>query len=1373
MKKVLGLDLGTTSIGWAMVNQAESPSEQSSIIRAGVRVIPLSVEEKDSFEKGKAITTNADRTLKRGMRRNLQRYKLRRAHLLEVLKREEWIDETTILSEEGPGSTFETFRLRALAPIQELSLVQLARVLMMLNRKRGYKSNRKTDMQEEGSLVDGMEVAKVLYEERLTPAEYSLRLLHNGQRILPEYYISDLQAELNRIWTMQQSYYPDMLTDDFKAQLARQGRNGVSKIFLGRYGIFAADNKGKGKKLQALTWRVAALRQQVEPAVLAYVIADIKGEIQNGSGYLGAISDRSKELFFKRQTVGQYLYEHLQKDPHYSTRNQVFYRQDYLDEFEAIWECQRTYHPELTEELKQEIRDVVIFYQRHLKSQKGLISFCEFEQRKVRVKDAHGKDKIAIHGCRVAPRSSLLFQEFKVWSSINHIVVSDRESGDTFGLNGEQRRRLFEELTIHRKMSSSEILKCLGYSIRIYSLNFKEIDGNATQSALYGKCFEIIEASGNGEFDIAKLSYHDARQIIQEVFPALGFRTDFLDFDADLPKTEYEQQPIFKLWHLLYSYEGDGSVTGRESLLGKISELCGMPREYAKILAGIVFKEDYASLSHKAIRKILPYLREGHTYDVACTYAGYNHSHSMTKEEQETRVLADKLAILPKGALRNPVVEKILNQMINVVNALSDVYGKPDEVHIEMARELKQSAQERERAAHDIAERTRANEAIVKIIQSEFNRSYVSKNDILRYRLYEELKTNGYKTLYSNQYVPRSAIFSPEIDIEHIIPQALLFDDSFSNKTLEYRAVNLDKDRDTAADYVLRKYGEAGWQEYWQRVQDLSERGAISKTKGRHLLMKREEIPSDFVNRDLTNTQYIARKAREILETFVRQVVTTGGAITARLREDWQLVDVMKELNLPKYQKAGLVYTVEREDGSRLIRMDAWSKRNDHRHHAMDALTVAFTRLSHIQLLNNLNAASERSSIFYAMKQKETVVINGKRLFVPPMPLGELRKAFKAALEDIYVSIKAKNKVGTHNTNRYRTKNGYATKVQLTPRGELHKESVYGRRKCYEFYEVPVNGKLGMEQIDAVVRKDEREALRRRLEAFGADPKKAFTGKNALDKNPIYLDDARIMVLPDRVRCRRIKTVFTIRKEVSPDLNVAKVMDGKVRCLLEDRFAAFGGDPRKAFSNLDEHPIWFNEEKGIAIKNVTIAENFDLEAIRSKRDKDGRLILDEHGHEIPSDYVNLRNNHHVAIYQDGNGNFQECVVSFFEALNRLTAGSPVVDKQYRKSEGWTFVFSMKINEMFVFPNPQTGFAPDEIDLTDPKHASAISQNLFRVQKLSSKDYWFRHHLETAITENKSLQNVTWRRVTSLNHLKGAVKVRVNAIGQIVAVGEYD
>ena len=115
MKKILGLDLGTNSIGWAVVNEGENEHEQSSIVKIGVRVNPLTVDELTNFEKGKSITTNADRTLKRSMRRNLQRYKLRRENLIDVLKKNNFISDDTILAENGNHTTFETYRLRAKA----------------------------------------------------------------------------------------------------------------------------------------------------------------------------------------------------------------------------------------------------------------------------------------------------------------------------------------------------------------------------------------------------------------------------------------------------------------------------------------------------------------------------------------------------------------------------------------------------------------------------------------------------------------------------------------------------------------------------------------------------------------------------------------------------------------------------------------------------------------------------------------------------------------------------------------------------------------------------------------------------------------------------------------------------------------------------------------------------------------------------------------------------------------------------------------------------------------------------------------------------------------------------------------------------------
>ena len=110
MKKVLGLDLGSSSIGWAYVHEAEDGDKlgSSKIIKLGVRVNPLTVDEQRNFEQGKSITTNALRTLKRCMRRNLQRYKLRRENLIEVLKKHGFISDASMLSEQGNYTTFRS-----------------------------------------------------------------------------------------------------------------------------------------------------------------------------------------------------------------------------------------------------------------------------------------------------------------------------------------------------------------------------------------------------------------------------------------------------------------------------------------------------------------------------------------------------------------------------------------------------------------------------------------------------------------------------------------------------------------------------------------------------------------------------------------------------------------------------------------------------------------------------------------------------------------------------------------------------------------------------------------------------------------------------------------------------------------------------------------------------------------------------------------------------------------------------------------------------------------------------------------------------------------------------------------------------------------
>lgn len=765
-KKILGLDLGTNSIGWAFVTEGETQKE-SVIKQIGVRVNPLTTDEQSNFEKGKSITTNADRTLKRSARRNLDRYQLRRENLLEVLTKANIINDETKLCEDGKQTTFQTWELRAKAATEKIELHEFARVLLAINKKRGYKSSRKAKNSEEGKAIDGMGIAKRLYEENITPGQYIFQNLKDGKKFIPDFYRSDLQSEFDKVWNFQKQFHTEILTDELHQALKNQGKENTRKKILAIAKVYTADIKDidndlknektiklhtrDQKKLQAYKWRSDAVRKRLEKEQVAYVLTEINNNLYNSSGYLGAISDRSKELYFNQETVGQNQYNQLLANRHASLKNQVFYRQDYLDEFERIWTTQTPFHPLLTNKLKEEIRDIVIFFQRKLKSQKGLISFCEFESKEIEIA---GKKKTI--GMRVAPKSSPLFQEFKIWQNLHNVIMkqSSINRNDEPNLASEAKEALFLELNLKGNLKSERLIEILGYKPKDYKVNFTQLEGNRTNQALYNAYLKILEIEGYNE-DLLKLSDKDEinindlktpaseiKKMVKSIFEVLKIDTTILEFDAELEGKDFEKQASYQLWHLLYSAEDDTKKYSHEDIqlygndnIGLKKQLCskfGFKPEHARILANVVFQDDYGSLSTKAMRKIYSFIKEN-KYSEACELAGYRHSkHSLTKEEIENRQLKPKLDLLQKNSLRNPVVEKILNQMVNVVNTLLDKEnvnlkseGKEpnfqfDEIRIELARELKKNAAERAEMTANIDSAKRVHDNIIKLLQSEF-----------------------------------------------------------------------------------------------------------------------------------------------------------------------------------------------------------------------------------------------------------------------------------------------------------------------------------------------------------------------------------------------------------------------------------------------------------------------------------------------------------------------------------------------------------------------------------------------------------------------------------------------------------------------------
>ncbi|WP_298119382.1 type II CRISPR RNA-guided endonuclease Cas9 [Flavobacterium sp.] len=1346
MKKILGLDLGTTSIGWAFIHEGEE-NETSKIINSGVRIVPLTTDEEADFKKGNTISINADRTLKRGARRGLQRFKQRRNALIELFKGIKFIPDGFVYAENGKETTFSSYQVRAKAATERVTKEELVKVLLMLNKKRGYKSSRKAKTIEEGEAIDGMAIAKELFENNLTPGQWIFNSLSKGGKFIPDFYRSDLQKEIEKIVKFQNKFHTEinnMLIEDLKGK----SRTLTSQHFTKTLKIELVENKGSREetKLQHYRWRNEALETKLELNVLAYILTEINNQINQSSGYLGAISDRSKELYFNKQTVGQFQYNQLKENAYSRLKNQVFYRQDYMDEFETIWQTQATFYPELNDKLKTEVRDITIFYQRKLKSQKHLISHCEFEK-----------------GHKAIPKSSPLFQDFRIWQNLNNIIVKNEVTKEPFLLSEELKKQIADALTFKDSMSDLQLIEFCGLKKNSHTVNFKKIEGNRTNTALFKAFEKILIYEGYDELDLSKLDADDIVKIFKSAFEDLKLSTSLLEFDTSIQGNEFDKQPSYQLWHLLYSSEEDEQL--KQTLINKF----GFKPQHVPFLLNVSLQADYGSLSAKAIKKILPHLKDGHIYDKACLMVGYNHSSSLTKEDNDKRELKNKLDLIKKNSLRNPVVEKILNQMVNVINAIMEdpTMGKPDEIRVELARELKNNNEQRNEMTKAINKSTAEHEQIKKLLHTEYGIARVTRNDIIRYKLWKEC--DGI-SIYTGKPIEASKLFSKEYDIEHIIPKSRLFDDSFSNKTICERQLNIDKSNKTAYSFLKEKLSNEEFDQFEKRVKSLF--GKISRTKQNKLLMADNEIPEGFIDRQLRETQYIAKKAKEILLEVSRTVTSTIGSVTDKLREDWELVEVMKELNWDKYHKLGLTIEEEGKNGERLYKIKNWTKRNDHRHHAMDAITVAFTKPVYIQYLNNLNARTKEDKKGAEIYGIETKYLkkdkNGKLRFITPIT--NFREEAKKQLESILISYKAKNKVVTKNKNSIKIKGGTLEKIQLTPRGQLHKETVYGKLQQYVTKEEKVNANFTADYITKVAKKQYREALLKRLEEHDNDPKKAFTGKNVLAKNPIYLDANKTIAVPEKVKLVWFEDDYTIRKDITPDLKIEKVIDIGIKTILQNRLNDFNGDAKKAFVNLDENPIWLNKEKGISIKRVAISGVSNAQALHTKKDHLGNEILDENGKPIPVDFISTGNNHHVAIYKDEKGNLQEEVISFYDAVVRKNLGLSVINKNHEK--GWEFLFSIKQNEFFIFPSES--FNPHEIDLLEPNNYHLISPNIYRVQKFGSllSGFWFRHHLETQIETPKELKGITYKVIQSVNNLNNIIKVRLNHLGKIVQLGEY-
>jgi CRISPR-associated endonuclease Csn1 len=1064
------------------------------------------------------------------------------------------------------------------------------------------------------------------------------------------------------------------------------------------------------------------------------------------SDYLSELKERKELIERADLTIGQYFFREYEQDRWFRTRKKVFPRECYIAEFDRIWRTQQSFYPEvLTHELGNSLKQEIIYFQRRLKSQKHLVSECRFEK--------HHK---------VAPKSSPLFQLDKIWESVNAISFTNK-ANESLAISFEQKRTIFLHLEQNAKLSSTDLLKILG---------LKRIEGWRPN--------ELIRKSG--------IPGNLTREKLKKAFKSAGLedRADLLQFDVTITeehtdmetgeitekisiRKDFEKQPMYELWHLLYS------VDDPNLLIPALMKRYGISQSQATTLSNIDFKKDgFGNKSARAIRKILPGLMKGMVYSDAATHVGYEHSDSLTREANEARELNDKLPLYSRNTLRQPVVEKILNQLVNLVNQILEdpALGRPDEIRVELARELRQSREERSDAYDRILKTDREHKDIVVRLSTEFPGLAVTRKVIEKYKLF--VQQDGF-CFYSGLPMTLSQVLRGEgVDVDHIIPQSKIFDDSFQNKVLALRTENAIKDKATAMDYMGSRSKDV-LDGYLERVDRLFEDRKITRSKRDKLLMKEKDIPDDFINRQLNETRYVSRESMRLLKGICRDVFATSGRVTDFLRNQWGYNQVLKQLNWSSYEAAGKV-----SDG----KIEGWSKRDDHRHHAIDALVVACTKQSFIQKLNRLNSTLTRQDFMEHVNEKSEKGWQARRSLLEqyvqttrPFDTAQVKNAVSMVL----ISFKSGKKVATWSRNRV---NGHVQKT-LTPRGQLHMEQVYGKIRRYAAAKTALNGKF--DKVDLIASPVERDLVRQRLESFGNKPKEAFKD---LDKNPIWLDAAMTRALTE-VTLWEEKFVYKYTLDQNfKESKIEAIIDVAVREKVRQRFMDRATQKDHPLKNLEQDPIWLNEEKRIPITRVrcfTTLKN----VVPLHRSADGITTSQkcQAAKSKPTDYITTRNNHHIAIYEAPDGKLHETAVTLWEAVERKKNGIPVIAAdpgqiwdlvllkgiddqkllQNLPDVSWRMITSMQQYEMFVFRMTR-----DELDAAiRGDRFDLISPNLYRVQKISEGDYFFRHHLETKLEKDNAeakefLAIGKMIRISSLAAFKAQhpIKVHLDALGRL-------
>lgn len=618
-------------------------------------------------------------------------------------------------------------------------------------------------------------------------------------------------------------------------------------------------------------------------------------------------------------------------------------------EIDAIWKAQSARHECMTDDLLARIKRIVIA-QRPLK--KPIVGRCTFRPEEER-----------------APRALPDFQRFRILSDLANLQI-ERPGAPARKLSIEERDQLalllraqaspvsFEKMRKTLKLDDDE-------RFNYEATNRKGFDPDQTAAKLasknaFGKQWRSLTRARQSEIVERLLSDENEDAL-----------TDWLETDCGLAS-----ENAAYVSEKLRLPQGHANL-GKSIISDLIDVMENESAEFADPNTGEV--QNVPLTYDQAIERLGLHhsaLRAGEKLDRLPYYGDLLKRHVIEKPDAPERSQERR------GKVTNPTVHIALNQTRKLVNALIDEFGPPEEIVIELARELKQNQKQKDEANKRIRDNTVANEKrAAKLAEHKVENNGENR---LRLRLYEELPPDERVCVYSGKPIGISDLFTDAIEIDHILPFSATLDDGIANKALCTRAANRAKGNRAPAD----AFSADELTEMAERAERLFKGKAWRFSTD---AMSRFEESGGWSARHLTDTQHIARLTKTYLEHLCDpgKVWAVPGRMTAMLRGLWGLNHILPGHNLPPGKK----------------------DRSDHRHHAIDAFVVACTDRP---LLNRIARAAGSGE-----------AVNADRLFGAdgmPKPWDGFREDLAAKLEAVVVAHKRDHGV----------------------QGQLHEETAYG-----------------------------------------------------------------------------------------------------------------------------------------------------------------------------------------------------------------------------------------------------------------------------------------------------------------------------------------